>query len=621
MRAWNSPDSGTGAVPGGVRGPEVRVFDSSTQELVELVPAAGPARMYVCGITPYDATHLGHAATYVAFDLLNRAWRSAGHDVEYCQNVTDVDDPLLERAVSTGTDWVALAERETELFRADMEALRVLPPDSYVGAVESIPLVVEMVERLREEGSVYAVPSTGSGDDLYFSVSHDPTFGEVSGWTREHMLAVFAERGGDPDRPGKKDPLDCLLWQAERPGEPAWDTPLGRGRPGWHIECSAIARRHLGAAIDVQGGGSDLVFPHHEMSASEAQVADPGHRFARAYVHAGMVGLDGEKMSKSKGNLVLVSALRESGLDPMVIRLAAAAATTTAATGTGTRPMSPPPAPVSTSGAAPSARDSGAPTDRLVAERAGQPRRGPRRPDRPAPVDHWANATDFGATDEPGAGDRRPHPRRRHPRHHPLTLPPYPPRRHRLHPRHRPGVTDSPPDTAQASQIHPLTSPRRHRFTPRRRRGVTDSPPRRLGVADSFRGPESVGMAHRSYGESATPRRSVGVNLRRLGEVGIGRGWVLRRSVRGVVAALEVALELPGDGLAAGLGELGGVLALLEAADVLRDVLVLLGELGDAALPGPAVLGQVAERDRGSSRSSTWPSSARVALGHGGCGR
>lgn len=317
MRAWPAPDVPT--VP--VRGPQVRVHDSSTGALVELVPSDDLARMYVCGITPYDATHMGHAATYVAFDLLNRAWRNAGHRVRYVQNVTDVDDPLLERAVETGQDWTELAERETQLFRTDMEALRVLPPDEYIGAVESIPLVVAMIERLRESGAVYEVPSESSaGTDLYFSVTADPTFGSVSGWERERMLEIFAERGGDPDRPGKKDPLDCLLWQAERPDDPAWTSSLGRGRPGWHIECSAIAREHLGAGFDVQGGGSDLVFPHHEMSAAEAQVADPEHRFARAYVHAGMVGLDGEKMSKSKGNLELVSRLRGAGVDPMAIR-------------------------------------------------------------------------------------------------------------------------------------------------------------------------------------------------------------------------------------------------------------------------------------------------------------
>ncbi|WP_310963496.1 cysteine--1-D-myo-inosityl 2-amino-2-deoxy-alpha-D-glucopyranoside ligase [Nocardioides terrisoli] len=313
MRAWPSPE--VPALPDGIRGPQLRVRSSHTADLLDVVPT-GTARMYVCGITPYDATHLGHAATYVAFDLLNRAWRSAGHPVRYVQNVTDVDDPLLERAAATGEDWEALAERETQLFRDDMVALRVLPPDAYVGAVESIPLVVSMVQELDAAGAAYAVDQ-----DLYFRVATDPDFGTVSGWNRDQMLAVFADRGGDPDRPGKQDALDCLLWQGERPGEPAWDTALGRGRPGWHVECSAIARAHLGGPVDVQGGGSDLVFPHHEMSASEAQVVD-GSPFARAYVHAGMVGLDGEKMSKSRGNLVLVSTLRGEGVDPMAIRLA-----------------------------------------------------------------------------------------------------------------------------------------------------------------------------------------------------------------------------------------------------------------------------------------------------------
>src|SRR5689334_22152075 len=173
MRAWSAPD-----VPDlGGRAPEVTVHDSATGGLVELVPPSGTARMYVCGITPYDATHMGHAATYVAFDLLNRAWRNAGHGVRYVQNVTDVDDPLLERATATGEDWVALAERETELFRTDMEALRVLPPKAYVGAVEAIPLVVAMIQDLQKAGAVYEVPNEHGDPDLYFSVTADPTFG------------------------------------------------------------------------------------------------------------------------------------------------------------------------------------------------------------------------------------------------------------------------------------------------------------------------------------------------------------------------------------------------------------------------------------------------------------
>ncbi len=313
MRAWTSPvvprlDLTTGA--------PVRVHDTSTGRLRTSDPA-GTARMYVCGITPYDATHIGHAATYIGFDLLNRAWRDAGHDVHYTQNVTDVDDPLLERASATGEDWVELAERETELFREDMTALRVLAPDDYIGAVEAIPVIVDLVQELQRRGCVYDVDG-----DLYFDVSSDPRFGQVSGLDEQQMLEVFPDRGGDPDRPGKKQPLDALLWQAERPGEPAWDSPLGRGRPGWHVECTAIALEHLGRSFDVQGGGSDLAFPHHEMSAAHAQAAYDDLTFAQAYVHAGMVAFEGEKMSKSKGNLVLVSALREAGVDPMVVRLA-----------------------------------------------------------------------------------------------------------------------------------------------------------------------------------------------------------------------------------------------------------------------------------------------------------
>ncbi len=312
MRSWPTPD--VPRLP--VAGPPVQVFDSASRGLVTTDPA-GPARLYVCGITPYDATHLGHAATYVAFDLLNRAWRSAGHEVRYVQNVTDVDDPLLERATRDGVDWAALAERETELFRQDMTALRVLPPDHYVGVVESIGLVVREIERLSAVGATYAVD-----DDLYYAVSADPTFGAVSGMPREEMLRIFPDRGGDPDRTGKRDPLDALLWRAERPGEPAWESPFGPGRPGWHIECSAIAAEYLGDTFDVQGGGNDLVFPHHEMSAGHTQASRPGCAFARAYVHAGLVAYEGEKMSKSLGNLVFVSRLREAGTDPMAIRLA-----------------------------------------------------------------------------------------------------------------------------------------------------------------------------------------------------------------------------------------------------------------------------------------------------------
>jgi L-cysteine:1D-myo-inositol 2-amino-2-deoxy-alpha-D-glucopyranoside ligase len=314
MQAWTKPD--IPVVPGPAR--RLRLYDTASGGPVEVPPAdGGTARMYVCGITPYDATHMGHAATYVTFDLINRLWRDAGYEVHYTQNITDVDDPLLERATATGVEWTDLAEQEIQLFRDDMTALRVIPPQNYVGVVESIDLVASAVEDLQRSGAVYSVDG-----DLYFAVKADAAFGSVSGYDRETMHALFAERGGDPDRPGKQDPLDSLLWRHERPGEPAWDSSVGRGRPGWHVECSAIALEHLGMTFDVQGGGSDLIFPHHEMSASGAQVLTGEYPFARAYVHQAMVGLDGEKMSKSKGNLVLVSKERLAGSDPMAIRLA-----------------------------------------------------------------------------------------------------------------------------------------------------------------------------------------------------------------------------------------------------------------------------------------------------------
>jgi len=281
--------------------------------------------MYVCGVTPYDATHLGHAATYVTFDLVVRAMLDAGHEVDYVQNVTDVDDPLLERAARDGRDWRELATSEIDLFREDMTALGVLPPNQLLGVVESMDEIVDAVRRLVESGAAYGVPvpaAEGTGEDVYLDLARASGFGEVSHWTREEMEAVFPRRGGDPERPGKRDPLDPLLWRAAREGEPSWpDDLLGPGRPGWHIECTAISLGHLGVPFDIKGGGTDLVFPHHEMSAVQATALTGCDVFARHYVHQAMVGFEGEKMSKSKGNLVLVSRLRARGVDPMAIRL------------------------------------------------------------------------------------------------------------------------------------------------------------------------------------------------------------------------------------------------------------------------------------------------------------
>ncbi len=315
MQSWS--DIALPTVPGA--GPPLRLYDTADAKVRPVTPGA-TATMYVCGITPYDATHLGHAATYLTFDLVNRLWRDAGHEVHYVQNVTDVDDPLFERAARDGVDWRDLGAREIDLFRSDMQALRIVPPREYVGAIESVDEVVEAVQKLLASGAAYVVEDA-EYPDIYFRADATEQFGYESGYDRETMERLFAERGGDPGRPGKHDIIDALLWRAARPGEPSWPAPFGAGRPGWHIECSAIALNRLGPEFDIQGGGSDLIYPHHEYSAAHAESVVAGRRFARHYVHAGLIGLDGEKMSKSKGNLVLVSKLRKSGVDPAAIRL------------------------------------------------------------------------------------------------------------------------------------------------------------------------------------------------------------------------------------------------------------------------------------------------------------
>jgi L-cysteine:1D-myo-inositol 2-amino-2-deoxy-alpha-D-glucopyranoside ligase len=301
-------------------GPPLRLNDTATGQVRPTAPAE-TATMYVCGITPYDATHLGHAATYLAFDLVHRYWRDLGHEVAYVQNVTDIDDPLLERAARDQDDWVVLGLRETALFREDMEALRVVPPRHYVGAVEAMGEIAELVGKLLAEGAAYRVDDP-EFPDVYYDSTATGHFGYESHLDEQMMVALSRERGGDPDRPGKRHPVDALLWRTVREGEPSWESDLGPGRPGWHVECAAIALNRLGEQIDVNGGGSDLIFPHHEFGAAHAEAHTGVHPFARHYVHAGMIGLDGAKMSKSRGNLVFVSKLRAQGTDPNAIRLA-----------------------------------------------------------------------------------------------------------------------------------------------------------------------------------------------------------------------------------------------------------------------------------------------------------
>ena len=319
MKSWNEVE--TPSIDSSISFPALNLTNSASGKK-ESIGRKQLYRMYVCGITPYDATHLGHAATYLTFDLINRYLTASGSEVRYVQNITDIDDPLLERAKRDGVDWTDLAHQQIDLFRSDMINLRVIPPAHYIGAVDAIPLVTDAIEKLSSKDSIYSVER-----DLYFKVHADAQFGQRSHLSQEKMMEIFAERGGDPTRVGKIDPLDCLVWMSQRPNEPGWPSPFGTGRPGWHIECTAIAIKYLEpspseeALIDIQGGGSDLIFPHHEMCAAQAQILT-GKPLASTYVHAGMIGLDGEKMSKSKGNLVFVSKLIAAGRDPMAIRWA-----------------------------------------------------------------------------------------------------------------------------------------------------------------------------------------------------------------------------------------------------------------------------------------------------------
>jgi L-cysteine:1D-myo-inositol 2-amino-2-deoxy-alpha-D-glucopyranoside ligase len=296
--------------------PDLNLVDSN-KGLIK-IPDSENFSIYVCGITPYDSTHLGHAATYLAFDLINRYQFLSKHQVKFIENVTDIDDPLLERAKRDNLEWQTLAQDQIDLFKSDMSALRILPPEKLVKVTDSFDLIEKFITQLSERGFLYKVE-----EDYYFSVSD---FLDDLPISVDQAKTIFKERGGDPDRIGKKHPLDPVVWLANRDGEPGWPSKFGYGRPGWHVECTAIACNYLDnfnsdPIIDLQGGGSDLLFPHHYMSAKIVKAAF-GRDFASLYVHAGMIGLDGEKMSKSKGNLVFVSRLLENQVDPMVIRWA-----------------------------------------------------------------------------------------------------------------------------------------------------------------------------------------------------------------------------------------------------------------------------------------------------------
>jgi L-cysteine:1D-myo-inositol 2-amino-2-deoxy-alpha-D-glucopyranoside ligase len=271
--------------------------------------------LYVCGITPYDAAHVGHAFTYVAFDTLVRFLRWRGHEVVYCQNVTDVDDDMLRRAARDGEDFLELARRETAAYLRDMDALNIARPTHLPRATEEVPSMIGLAAQLVEAGNAYVVDGS-----VFFDVTSYPRFGELSALDPDRQRTLLAERGGDPDDPRKRHPLDFIVWQISQPGEPWWQSPWGRGRPGWHLECSAMSRRYLGATVDLHGGGADLLYPHHESERAQSEAAGQVP-FARRWLHTGMVRYQGEKMSKSLGNLVFPRDLFRD-TEPAAVRLA-----------------------------------------------------------------------------------------------------------------------------------------------------------------------------------------------------------------------------------------------------------------------------------------------------------
>jgi len=313
MNPWPKPHI---APLSGLSFPNLKLMNS--KKVMTTIEPATPFKIYVCGITPYDATHLGHAATYVAFDLINRYQHLAGNRLDFVENITDIDDPLLVRAKRDSIDWKVLAENQIDLFLTDMTALRVIPPNNLVTVTSSMKIIEDFITLLDHRGFLYQIEN-----DHYFSVER---FLEDMPLSSDEAIKIFSERGGDPERAGKRHPLDPVVWMAHQGDDPSWESKFGLGRPGWHVECTAIAVHYLDSAnvdpiIQIQGGGSDLIFPHHYMSEQIVRAAY-GRGFANNYVHSAMIHLDGEKMSKSKGNLVFVSKLLSRGIDPMVIRWA-----------------------------------------------------------------------------------------------------------------------------------------------------------------------------------------------------------------------------------------------------------------------------------------------------------
>jgi L-cysteine:1D-myo-inositol 2-amino-2-deoxy-alpha-D-glucopyranoside ligase len=279
----------------------MKLYNTLTKKVEPFEPLRDTVTMYVCGITPYDTTHLGHAFTYTTADILIRYLEYRGRPVRYVQNVTDIDDDVLRKANEVGEDWRSLGNRWTAHFIEDMQELNVRPPDEFPRATDVIAEIIQITEKLLEAGVAYK-----AAGNVYFQIDAWPEYGKLSGLPRQEMLPIANERGNKPDDPHKKDPLDFVLWQAQAPGEPAWDSPWGPGRPGWHIECTSMATCLLDKTIDIHSGGMDLVFPHHESEIAQAEPISGGEPFVRVWLHVAMVHHEGEKMSKSLGNLVMI---------------------------------------------------------------------------------------------------------------------------------------------------------------------------------------------------------------------------------------------------------------------------------------------------------------------------
>ncbi len=292
----------------------LRLYDTARRAVVPFEPPH-TVRMYVCGITPYDSTHLGHAATYLTYDVLIRRLEETGHEVRYVRNITDVDDSILPKARELGVPYLELAESEVARFHSDMAALEMRPPIAEPRATESVQQIIELVAQLLESGHAYLTHGTA-----YFDVSSFARYGELSHYSEDQMVRLARARGGNPDDPHRRQPLDFVLWQPSLADEPAWRAPFGVGRPGWHIECSAMAMHEHGPTLDLHGGGTDLIFPHHECEIAQSE-ALTGQPFVKHWLHSAMVNYEGEKMSKSLGNLVFVSDLLKKA-DPRAIRIA-----------------------------------------------------------------------------------------------------------------------------------------------------------------------------------------------------------------------------------------------------------------------------------------------------------